>query len=344
MRVTLAMQLTRLSKFSAHMGHSFVLSTRCTAARLRERSALRGFRPTCRLQSTLPTLSSFIGETEQRGYARSDVGSVSAYYAGEQQQQQQEAAEIGEVDWSSDIVNSVSLVGRTSRAFELRSVGTTVVANCSLAVSVRKDQTEWFEIEVWGALAEAASQSVEKGTQIRVLGRLKLNEWTDREGNPRKSFKVSVTALQRVRKAAFARPPSQEPYYNKPMSDGWEQAQAPWDPLYPDQQDSPPPYRRYVPDDAYQAATAAARGGQHMMQAPPERQAAGQGSGPADKWSRFIESPHDYYDNRSDKRNPRAPDFKHKVNHEALWLNGKDTPPGMKEWVVLNLPAPTPSQ
>ncbi len=31
--------------------------------------------------------------------------------------------------------------------------------------------------------------------------------------------------------------------------------------------------------------------------------------------------PWDYYDNRHSKRNPKAPDFKHKATGAALWLN-----------------------
>lgn len=34
-----------------------------------------------------------------------------------------------------------------------------------------------------------------------------------------------------------------------------------------------------------------------------------------------------YWDNRTNKRNPRAPDFKAKDGDAALWLDSRDTPP-----------------
>jgi hypothetical protein len=50
-----------------------------------------------------------------------------------------------------------------------------------------------------------------------------------------------------------------------------------------------------------------------------------------------MEKPQDYYDNRFNKKNAKAPDFKHKQNHEALWLDNRDTPPHVRTWVEQNL-------
>jgi hypothetical protein len=36
------------------------------------------------------------------------------------------------------------------------------------------------------------------------------------------------------------------------------------------------------------------------------------------------------------KRNPRAPDFKHRTEDKALWISSRNTP----SWVVPNLPPP----
>lgn len=46
-------------------------------------------------------------------------------------------------------------------------------------------------------------------------------------------------------------------------------------------------------------------------------------------WRQLMASPSDFWDNRANKRNPRAPDFKHKKNGGALWLNSKPS------WVSL---------
>ena len=42
------------------------------------------------------------------------------------------------------------------------------------------------------------------------------------------------------------------------------------------------------------------------------------------KWEQFFASRGDYWDNRTSKRNPRAPDFKHKSDPQiALWIDSR---------------------
>ena len=42
-----------------------------------------------------------------------------------------------------------------------------------------------------------------------------------------------------------------------------------------------------------------------------------------------MERPEEWWDNRATRKNPRAPDFKHKVTRQALWIDNWQTP----EWV-----------
>ncbi|ESW16682.1 hypothetical protein PHAVU_007G176800 [Phaseolus vulgaris] len=46
-------------------------------------------------------------------------------------------------------------------------------------------------------------------------------------------------------------------------------------------------------------------------------------------WQAFFANPGEWWDNRMTKRNPKAPDFKHKDTGEALWIEGRYTP----QWV-----------
>lgn len=48
------------------------------------------------------------------------------------------------------------------------------------------------------------------------------------------------------------------------------------------------------------------------------------------RWQAFFSDPGAYYDNRTSKRNPRAPDFKAKFGDAALWLDSRDTPPWVR--------------
>lgn len=51
-------------------------------------------------------------------------------------------------------------------------------------------------------------------------------------------------------------------------------------------------------------------------------------------WRRYFQDPSKWWDNRKDKRNPRAPDFKLKDDGDvALWIVGRDTP----AWVATRL-------
>jgi hypothetical protein len=55
--------------------------------------------------------------------------------------------------------------------------------------------------------------------------------------------------------------------------------------------------------------------------------------GPPDEaalWSEVMAQPDRWFDNRTDKRNPKAPDFKRKGTGEGLWLDGRSTPPEAK--------------
>jgi len=53
-------------------------------------------------------------------------------------------------------------------------------------------ETNFFDVETWGRLAEACSVKGKKGRGLRVVGRLKQDRWNDPEGNLRS--KVTIVA------------------------------------------------------------------------------------------------------------------------------------------------------
>ncbi|XP_078437358.1 protein OSB1, mitochondrial-like [Wolffia australiana] len=55
-----------------------------------------------------------------------------------------------------------------------------------------------------------------------------------------------------------------------------------------------------------------------------------QGSTPEELWQAFFANPTEWWDNRKNKRNPKSPDFKHKDTGEALWIEGRYSPPWVK--------------
>ncbi len=100
--------------------------------------------------------------------------------------------------------NRVTLLGRTTRAPELRHVGenNTAVTDLGLAVNDRvKKGGEWVEeatfvdVTFWGRQAEVACEYLKKGSQLLVEGRLKLDQW-EKDGEKRSKLRVVGEKLQ----------------------------------------------------------------------------------------------------------------------------------------------------
>jgi single-strand DNA-binding protein len=101
--------------------------------------------------------------------------------------------------------NRIILVGNLGRDPELRYTPQgTPVCSFSLATNERRkdrsgemqDQTTWFRVTLWGRQAETASQYLQKGRPVYIEGRLRVEEWTDRDGKPRQTLEVTATDMQ----------------------------------------------------------------------------------------------------------------------------------------------------
>ena len=101
--------------------------------------------------------------------------------------------------------NKIILVGNLGRDPELRYTAQgTPVCSFSMATNERRkdrngemqDQTTWFRITLWNRLAETASQYLQKGKQVYIEGRLRVEEYIDRDGKPRHSLEVFATDMQ----------------------------------------------------------------------------------------------------------------------------------------------------
>jgi len=191
------------------------------------------------------------------------------------------------------------------------------VARMALAVSRGQDKTDWFNCEAWDMVAQLAGQHLAKGQQVQVQGRLRMDTWQDRQtGQQRSAVKVTVSRFDFVQ--AFS-PSDGGGRGEGSSSDGFSTAPP-----------SPPKEVQKVPTFGGSAgpggAAAAAPGGGFTPSPPPPLT-------PEARWTQFFAQPTQYWDNRDNKRNPRAPDFKHKDSGEALWIDSYDTPP----WVADSL-------
>ena len=101
--------------------------------------------------------------------------------------------------------NKITLVGNLGRDPELRYTPQgTPVCTFSMATNERRkdrngemqDQTTWFRITLWNRQAETASQYLQKGRPVYIEGRLRVEEYTDRDGKQRYSLEVTATDMQ----------------------------------------------------------------------------------------------------------------------------------------------------
>ena len=96
------------------------------------------------------------------------------------------------------MLNRIILMGRLTRDPELRHTQTgTPVASFSLAVdrdfkdkTTGEKSTDFIDIVAWRQTAEFVSRYFTKGRLAVVEGRLQLRDWTDRDGNKRRSAEV----------------------------------------------------------------------------------------------------------------------------------------------------------
>lgn len=100
--------------------------------------------------------------------------------------------------------NKIIIVGNLGRDPELRYTpqGSAV---CSFSVATtekRRDKngemtdiTTWFKVTLWEKRAETASKYLTKGSQIYIEGKLRTEEWTDKDGKTRTSLEVLATDM-----------------------------------------------------------------------------------------------------------------------------------------------------
>ena len=96
------------------------------------------------------------------------------------------------------MLNHINIMGRLTRDPELRRTGSGIaVASFSLAVdrdfSPRdggERETDFIDCVAWRQTGEFVSKYFTKGRMAVVSGRLQIRNWTDKDGNKRRSAEV----------------------------------------------------------------------------------------------------------------------------------------------------------
>lgn len=96
------------------------------------------------------------------------------------------------------MLNHITLMGRMTRDPELRRTGGGV-AVASFTIAVDRDfsgkeggekETDFIDCVAWRQTGEFVSKYFAKGRMIVVSGRLQIRNWTDKDGNKRRSAEV----------------------------------------------------------------------------------------------------------------------------------------------------------
>ena len=96
-------------------------------------------------------------------------------------------------------VNKVILIGNLGKDPEVRHLeGGVAVARFPIATSEsfkdksgqKQERTEWHNIVVWRGLAEVAEKYLKKGNSVYIEGRLRTNNYQDKDGVQRYSTEI----------------------------------------------------------------------------------------------------------------------------------------------------------
>lgn len=95
------------------------------------------------------------------------------------------------------MVNKVIILGNLGKDPEVRyTQGGQAVCSLRIATSrswtdkqsgQKKEETEWFDVEVWGKQGESCGEYLEKGRSVFVEGRLKTDVWEDKTTGQKRS-------------------------------------------------------------------------------------------------------------------------------------------------------------
>lgn len=101
------------------------------------------------------------------------------------------------------MLNHITIMGRLTRGPELRRTGSGV-AVASFCLAVDRDynpkdgaekEVDFIDCTAWRGTGEFVSKYFSKGSMAIVSGRLQIRNWTDKDGNKRRSAEVVADSV-----------------------------------------------------------------------------------------------------------------------------------------------------
>ena len=133
-------------------------------------------------------------------------------------------------------INKVILVGNLGQDPDVRYMPNgNAVVNLSVATSKSwkdrssgeaREKTEWHRVVLFRQLAEAAAESLKKGSKVYIEGELQTRKWQDKSGHDRYTTEVVAQDMQPL-----------DSTYDEPMPDFPEEANTADKPASPNNDD-----------------------------------------------------------------------------------------------------------
>lgn len=100
------------------------------------------------------------------------------------------------------MLNHITLMGRMTADPTLRHSRSGIPV-CTFSIACQRDHksadgeraTDFINIVAWRGIAEFVSKHFTKGRMVVVDGRLQLRDWTDRDGNKRRSAEIVANSV-----------------------------------------------------------------------------------------------------------------------------------------------------
>lgn len=121
-------------------------------------------------------------------------------------------------------LNKVSIAGTMTKDAEIKyTPNGTAIANVSLAINrtyfkgegerrEKVEETTFVEVEAWGKTAETIEEWTGKGHTVYFEGRLKLDQWEDKETHKKRSkLRIVAESFSFVSKPRNEGEPSEKP-------------------------------------------------------------------------------------------------------------------------------------
>lgn len=251
------------------------------------------------------------------------------------------------IEYQKELVNQVSLIGVVGRDVDIRYLDSgKVVANCSMKVprfSLNADKEDmWFFLEFWDELAEIAAAHLKRNEHIFVSGSVWQENYTDKDNLQRKICKVKAKELKYVSSwetSVEKTDPKDlwKNYFNNP-SEWWDNRLNKRNPKAPDFKNKTTGAPLWI-DSVTTPAWVKAQIQGHDAKEPSfvngdsiqgERSNSKDNGDFESLWKSYFANPSEWWDNRDAKKNPKAPDFKHKISGAALWIDSYSNPSWVK--------------